>query len=257
MAEKFTAYINGQISGEEFSLHAKAAGSQFKVDNAAKIREYAQQRTDAGIQSQWESDEGRSSMTTAQREAKARQVQSAAIKVEAVVPEIAKAKQVATDLRAEAVAQQAAGIPYYDRGRAIQDAQNAEKRADELVEYQAQQRFISDHDKPEMWTMYDDYSGNDPVRVRSDKYYDLLVATGMPDPRTWDEEMKGDYPPLKSVWKKNTFSDTDDLGGDEVEEMVGAGTGSFLGDAQEIGQDILSMIGLGDDPDVSSETVSY
>jgi hypothetical protein len=219
MQENFDAFSYGRMSKEEFNSRAKAAGDQFKVDNAATIREHEQRSTDTRIQAEWESDEFGGSMTIAQSEAKARQAESAAIKVEAVVPEIAKAKQVATDLRAEAVAQQAAGIPYYDRGRAIQAAQNAEKRADELVEYQAQQRFISDHDKPEMWTMDDDGSGNDPMRVRSEEYYRLLVATGMPDPRYWDEEMEiNSYPDFKSVWKKNTFSDNDDL--DEVDQIV-------------------------------------
>ena len=28
-----------------------------------------------------------------------------------------------------------------------------------------------------MWTMYDDYSGNDPVQVRSDRYRELLARS--------------------------------------------------------------------------------
>jgi len=247
MQENFDAFSSGRMSKEEFNSRAKAAGDQFKVDNAATIREHEQRSTDTRTQAEWESDEFGGSMTIAQSEAKARQAESATIKAEAAVPEIAKAKKVAKDLRAEAVAQQAAGIPYYDRGRAIQAAQNAEKRADELVQYRAQQRFVTDHDKPEMWKTVS--YGDEDEQARTEKYYDLLVATGMPDPRTWDEEMEiNSYPSFKSVWGKNTFNDNDDIGGgpssqDEMNAMSNAGTGSIIGDLLATGQEIAGIPG--------------
>ena len=175
MQENFDAFSSGRMSKEEFNSRAKAAGDQFKVDNAATIREHEQRSTDTRTQAEWESDEFGGSMTTAQSEAKARQAESATIKAEAAVPEIAKAKKVAKDLRAEAVAQQAAGIPYYDRGRAIQAAQNAEKRVAELKQYEAQQLLLRDSNKPEMWETVT--YGDEDDRVRSNRYRQLLAIS--------------------------------------------------------------------------------
>jgi hypothetical protein len=247
MQENFDAFYNGKMSKEEFSSRSTAAVNKFKVDNAAKISSAAAKASNERILAMDVDPDGPQQDITAQRDAKASQVKYAAINAEAVVPEIVKAKQVATDLRAEAVAQQAAGIPYYDRGRAIQAAQNAEKRVAELLQYQAQQRFITDHDKPEMWETVS--YGDEDEQARTEKYYDLLVATGMPDPRTWDEEMEiNSYPSFKSVWGKNTFNDNDDIGGgpssqDEMNAMSNAGTGSIIGDLLATGQEIAGIPG--------------
>ena len=175
MQENFDAFYNGKMSKEEFSSRSTAAVNKFKVDNAAKISSAAEKASNERILAMDVDPDGPLQDITAQRNAKASQVKYAAINAEAVVPEIAKAKQVATDLRAEAVAQQAAGIPYYDRGRAIQAAQNAEKRVAELKQYEAQQILLRDSNKPEMWQTVS-YTDEDD-RVRSNRYRQLLAIS--------------------------------------------------------------------------------
>jgi hypothetical protein len=87
--------------------------------------------------------------------------------------------------------------------------------------------------------------GDEDEQVRSEEYYRLLVATGMPDPRYWDEEMEiNSYPSFKSVWGKNTFNDNDDIGGgpsseDEMNAMEAATVDEFLSGLADIPGNLL------------------
>jgi hypothetical protein len=175
MQKNFDAFYNGKMSKKEFSSRSTAAVNKFKVDNAAKISSAAAKASNERILAMDVDPDGPQQYITAQRDAKASQVKYATINAEAVVPEIAKAKQVATDLRAKSVAQHAAGIPYEDRARTNQAAQNAEKRVAELKQYEAQQLLLRDSNKPEMWETVT--YGDEDDRVRSNRYRQLLAIS--------------------------------------------------------------------------------